>query len=169
MKGQSCEIVRITIFTMQLIFSNTKVKEYLQTGAFRVKFRWRQFLCGFRRITLFDWISNETPSLNFISYWPYDIIPGIRLNLAPVIRGSVWDSAKRSNTPKLTRKIAFLDDFQTKRFYLKICFYLYFQLWKGFRSILQFCIATTMIIKLAPPELLFVSVGGIVTIMGVSR
>jgi len=26
-----------------------------------------------------------------------------------------------------------------------------------------------MIIKLAPPELLFVSVGGIVTIMGVSR
>ena len=81
MKGQSCEIVRITIFTMQLIFSNTKVKEYLQTGAFRVKFRWRQFLCGFRRITLFDWISNETPSLNFISYWPYDIIPGIRLIL----------------------------------------------------------------------------------------
>ena len=41
--------------------------------------------------------------------------------------------------------------------------------WEGFRSILQFCIATTMIIKLAPPELLFVSVGGIVTIMGVSR
>ena len=40
---------------------------------------------------------------------------------------------------------------------------------EGFRSILQFCIATTMIIKLAPPELLFVSIGGIVTIMGVSR